>query len=408
MSREYISDVERGKSKLITRKAQALIHKLLINSLSKNIYIPLKMDEHLINELDLLDILNCYEILFNQKENLVSNPEKYLLNLIEIVTIPYSDFRFFVLVEISKQYTILNNIEFAYRYMTTALEIAFQNYNDSSIFNIEMNLKHYRQLAFRLEKGIDIIRFYNQLINNNSILEQASPPFMYYNLALFEKIESDYVSSLTHLEIELDCNQNMMKSDYIDLLILKASLLFKLNRYHEAINIYNKIMIGEFEYLSTSRRIMICNNIMFFIVINNITDELQLLKKTQSYLLNLIQKKPELFEKRHRIYANLGLLYFVKSDKTLSKTYFKKAFAIYSNSYSTINSEYINLLSESFESFIDTVDWNFFLEKVNETNIEELNSNSKEQFLNIITRIFYNDLDRHNPLINSLISYMNQ
>lgn len=404
MSREYISDVERGKSVLTLDKAKIIIKKLMLYSIHKNILIPLELDDSDIIKLDLVDEYKSFKMLMKFKDE--SNTDnKLLISLIEIADNPSSEFRFFIYSKISEVYLKEGDYLVSYTYRKNAIEILFSINYENSIFNLNENLRLLRDLAFKIEKPDDMIRYYRQIIKNNHVKNRKCEPFTYYNLALFEKISHDYSNAIKHLYMELSENEPISSSDYYDIILLIASMSFRLEKIDDAMKIYNDIIKKNFISLNENQKSMSASNFIYFYVRNNISNHPRLIRFFEGYLLDSIKKNPHDYQYRYRVFANLGLLRQSQLNFKEAIKYFEKAYDIYFNTYDNITLGYIHLLDESLSVYYNSSSWNTYLKFLNKTVFDDLNKEIETKFLKIVSRVLFLDTDRSSPLILALKKY---
>lgn len=405
MSREYISDVERGKSRLTNDKAKVIITKLMLHSLSQNTIIPLELNNELIPELGLLNEYSSYKLIMYIRNTRMDDIESALLKLNKLTENTLPEFRFFIYIQLSKIHYQKNNIILSYADCKIALDIAFSIDNDSNIFNLNENIKFFSTLAFSTEKATDIIRYYKRLIELNKLNEKECVPFTYYNLALFEKIDHDYLNAIKHLDIELANHEPIELNHYIDIVMMKASLLFKLSENEEGLLIYNDLIRFRFGSLNDEQKSMVTSNLIYFYIQNNLAKSDELLLYCEEYLASTIANTPEIYENRHRVFANLGLLKKSQGNNEVALSYFEKAFTIYFNNFKNTNSGYIHLLDESFEVYYNTNKWNNYLNYLNKTDVNELNNETEGKFIRIIAKVFFVDENRSNFLLTQLFRF---
>ena len=406
ISREYISDVERGKSKLTPEKAKYIINKLMFISLTNNKKIPLESNNIDFRLIGLANIFECYSFLINENKYNSSCNYLYVDQLHVLSNKPLKDYLFFVHLKLAKEYEKINLKKKAYTYMKLALDIAFNSSKELDLFNIDSNLRLFRNLSYDTLNGSDIIEYYKKLINYYKEKGKEIPYFTYYNLALFEKIDSQYEDSFVHLKLELENKKYITKKDWLDLIIMKASLFFKLGNYNEGISLYSDIITNNFHTLDFECQTLVSSNTVFFIVNCKIKNQDNLLNKCSGFLIKSIMDNPTLFEKRHRVFANLALYFKYIQDENTALDYFINSFKRYFNCYNYINNEYIILLEESFSVYYNSQIWNEYLIYAIKPIKEKMTRNSENKYLRIISNILYKDLNRDNMYIQEFINYI--
>lgn len=403
MSREYISDVERGKSTLSADKEQVILERLLLYSLSKQTAIPLELDVTYLKRIGMNDIYQCYSMLMN---NYSTRNNECLDELLALLPLQLREFAYFLNYEIHICYSLQNSIELAYEFLKNALDIAFLKDFKSTVFNVESNLIEFASLAFKLDIGKDIILYYKRIINYKLLNNEEIKPYTYYNVALFEKIEFNFDEAYKYIQLEYSCNKNRSFSDDIDFKIIEASLLLKLNKIDLGMSIYKQIVQNDFDKLDFNQKTLVSSNVIYFVSKYSLSEYAFMLISSKKFILKVLYEFPERFSKRHKMFANLGMCSKQDSSYEDARHYFNKAFEVFFNSYSYANNEFVELLYESMDVYFKSNEWNFYLKMVNRIDLRDLNSSTKKTFLTLLLKIFYLDTNRDNEKIVSLRKYI--
>lgn len=398
ISRVHISDVEHGKSKLVTGKAIKIYKKLLFYSLLKNIKVELSFDS--IVDSDDYHLLKSYYDAFDFDDKL-SLKKGVSLNDFEN-TYKFSklgDLGIFYHHVLSTSNIEDKSFEKAYYHCNESLILQISILKNETLPFFEDTFKSFRKIASKLEKGHQVVRHYMTLIDYYQLHRMPIQKYTYFNIALFSKMDHDYNQALQYINLEIEHNPECSTEDYLDYQYTKASILMYLNRQDEALEIYNHLLLLKDIENHPKKWSIVCSNFIHFACKYRIEKEKKLVLLCKNQLEKLLETEPEMFYQRYKTFSNLGqACHFLDRDDD-AKAYFKKAFDAYTNSHIPYAYNYLELIQEALIS-------NYFSEEtciikcLNKVSFEALSLKEENLYKAILIKFMF--LKRSTSLLDTI------
>lgn len=408
LSRVHICDLENGKSKLVTIKALRLYEKFIYFSLLRNIEIDIDFDKLFNEDSEYFILKECYKEIYYLKGSEVElSSEKLIHTLNRFKNKNLKKTKFFLLSTIAEGFYKLKDYEESYIFYVEALTSLKYDLDLLNIEIFESTLKSFQVVSAKLDKGVDVVKFYEDLILYQRSNKLQVSKYAFYNLALFEKIAQNYESSLTHLDKHIRLYPKMALDEKFDVQIMRAAVLMNVGEYNNALSIYS-LLIDTVDASNDPKRLsMVCSNAINFVVKKNIPDQSDFLNLCFEIISKILKDNREIFSNRYNVYSNLGqVLMYVNAYKESMK-YFMQAFKEYAKSKLSYKYDYLILLEESFSSFKSNKKLDELVNMFIIVTVEELDNMEKILYYKILSKILFDQNSIDENIIRNLKNIFN-
>lgn len=415
LSRNLLSNIELGKTKLVPVKALIIYKKCLEVAIDKQLPFNLNFDALLQDNQEYRDLQEAYSMYdtltsmlqtYNDNKSLAKTDIQNYISFAKEKNIGM--LRYFILEICGDLYGIFDDkIPQCKAYFSA---LGYLKWHRPKVV-IEYFRKCYLKVqmpAYKLGKIENLIHYLWILIDFQTEVYQEVNPNNYFNLGLFYKINGDFDQGTLYIDQYLSTAINLKKSTLIDCNILKASMLSEAGHCLDACNLYNHLLVtyteDEFNYQKS-----ICHsNTINCIVKNHVIDQNLRVSKSINELLILHDDVIDQTLSLNRLYSNIGQGYAYLENYSEAKLFFLKA-------YETIDldpghTNLVEFLTESYETYIALDDVDTLINniiKIDYISISEKNRNAFMLLLLKLQMYLYNN-DLYSQYKNHFFEYLNK
>ena len=369
LSRNFISNIESGKSRLTPSKALMIFKKIIEFSVKKSKYLEIEFNDLLLENEEYINLRDGYSICKKLNDFLESNTKLNKNDLNEYIEFADKNDIGILRYYIYYYSASLLDIENEYK-----LQIYFKALDYLKWTKMEFVLELYKKclsdlvkLAYKYSKFDLLIHYYEILLNGEEQFRFKVDLKIYYNLALFYKYLEKYDLALKNLERYLENNDDMSMEHIINAMIVKATILTKTNKITEGFKIYEEILdklkIDDLVY----QRSLCLSNMIYNISINNFLDKKDDIVCYLDNLVEIFDQAMVFSDAKEIAYSNIGQGYFYLKDYEKSKEYFNKSLkCVFTDNKKVV------ILKESYKTYLMNAELHILIERVLEVNKSNL------------------------------------
>jgi len=405
LSRTNISDIEKGKAKLVPSKGLLIYEVLVVKSVEKKIRISLEFDDLLSTNTKYVQLKKAYDLILDLRlqdgDTAIINPfeiEKYRIFAIRS---NIGLLKYFLLMELSnlEKTDIQNRIKL----LTNTLDyLRWERFSDiQEKYDVVLNALTID--AYKERKLDELIMYYEFQKDNLLELGKAVSPRVYYNLYLFYEESCHYKEALFNIEIYLSQRSILSIEDYYSALIAKARLFTKQKMYKKGIELYEDLLSELNDTRMVSKKSIILSNLIYNIPKLDTAYSMETYKGYMDTLRALVSDVINQKVMPAHMYANLSIGYNYIGDYEASREYCVSAIELAEN-----NSQKVEILFDLFDNIKNVKLDNLFIRTLVSINEAVLNEKIRRDLFVLLLRVQKQLLlDDNKELVNILENYIN-